>query len=308
MKSAQVGESKFLYQGSPSDSHNEFIAEKCDGVKVSGQEDAVSPHMQLLNRLANQRLDEKSLDALKSRNHQTVLRCIHLCWAWCHKEIRDGESQISHPFAPAGIDGIDDQYAWDTGRFVDLLHSYIESGEIQQHPEWAGDQYAWDARLFVYLLRRYIRSGMIQEYPEWAGMAKTTIMFCPINMLFAMSSFIVSVANNAFKDLGTFMLLLAPDTELEMAELGAKGMGLLERDKLMEEFCDELEENFKDFAGYAAAFRSAVDMLGVRNEPETRIINYPGVAGQGFYQSLGPEDWDENVGEGIIFPVEGMYN
>lgn len=287
-----------MYQGSPSDSYDETVNERPNGVDVSGLEDAVSPHMQLLNQLTNRGLDKKSLDVLRGCNHQTVLRCLQLCWAWCHKEIRNGEPQSPHSFVTPGIDGIDNQYAWSDRLFIELIHHYLGSATFQKQPEWASVKYACDARLFVYLLRRYIGSATIQEHLEWAGMAKTTLAFCPINMLFAMSSLMVTIASATYKEANLMMSLLESDTELDMAELSAQGMEL--RGELMEAFCDELEENYKDYASYAAAFHSAVRVLKMQNEPETRVNEYSGVAEEGHYAGIWHENLPVKVEEGMV--------
>lgn len=239
-----------MYQRSPSDSDDVIVKERHNGVDVFGQKDAISLHTQLPNRLTNQVLDKKSLNILMSCDNQTVLRCLQLCWAWCHRKILNGEPQIFRPFELAEFDGVDDLYAWD-------------------------------ARVFVCLLRQYLGSReTTQGYPEWAGLAKT-IGFCPINMLFAMSSFIVTVADNVFKDLGTSMSIPVPDTELDMAKLGAKWIEFLGGDELRQEFCEELKVNLTNNAAYAAAFHIALRRFEKQNEPETPVLEYSPVAEEG---------------------------
>ncbi|KAI1111836.1 hypothetical protein F5Y14DRAFT_453693 [Nemania sp. NC0429] len=254
-KSSLPGIDMYLDRNSPSHCQDDTIAERQIRFNASGQEGTAPLHTQLFDMFINEGLEKRSLGILEKCKPQDGLRCIQRCWDWCHEKIHNDASQTPTFSPPAGMETVEEQYAWD-------------------------------ARLFIYLLHHYfVDTDANLGRPDWASIAKTLIKFSPIKMLFAMGSLMVTMASSTFDESSQMASVPAPDNELGIAELSAKGMRMLGRDELMAQFCCEFEDNLKDFTGYAAAFRYAVRVFQMQNA---------NVAEQYYYEDPWCQKWAED--------------
>ncbi|KAI0861727.1 hypothetical protein F4860DRAFT_524061 [Xylaria cubensis] len=190
--------------------------------------DVISLHAPLRELFTDRPLDEKCLGILKIGNPQ----CLRLCFHWCKEEIYVDDAEFPAPYG----DGTDAE------------------------PDVQEDNYGCDVRIFIYLLHRYMGSSAPAEHDSWDTLAKQTVGFCPIKMLYTMSTLIVVVASNVLKlseEAGSpFSTII--DNLFSVAKLGIDEIDRWDDEKLLTEFCDEFQTILEDYANYSEAVSSAV--------------------------------------------------
>ncbi|KAI1754023.1 hypothetical protein F4782DRAFT_545366 [Xylaria castorea] len=240
--------------------------------------DLASLHTSLLELFTDQPLDEKCLSILKIGNPRDVSQCLRLCFHWCKEEIHVDDAEFPAPYG----DGTD-----------------AEIGI----PE---DNYGCDVRIFIYLLHRYIGSSALAEHDSWDTLAKQTVGFCPIKMLYTMSTLVVVVVGSALKlsqeeaDPYTPPSSLSNDFHdlFSVAKLGVDEMDRWEDEKLLTEFCDEFGTILEDYANYGDAISSAVRKYTAQNWPGLDVPEELGFASD--------EDHHDDPGLDIYMPDDDM--
>ncbi|KAI0183398.1 hypothetical protein EV127DRAFT_414157 [Xylaria flabelliformis] len=194
--------------------------------------DVLSLHAPLRELFTDRPLDEKCLGILKIGNSRDVSQCLRLCFHWCKEEIHIDDAEFPAPYG----DGTDAE------------------------PDVPEDNYGCDVRIFIYLLHRYMGSSAPAEHDSWDTLAKQTVGFCPIKMLYTMSTLLVVVASNVLKlseepasPFGTVI-----DNLFSVAKLGVDEIDRWDEEKLLTEFCDEFQTILEDYANYSEAVSSAV--------------------------------------------------
>ncbi|KAI0966890.1 hypothetical protein F4678DRAFT_261269 [Xylaria arbuscula] len=211
------------------------VSSERDMILVSNESDLPSPDITSVRKalselFTDQSLDKESLGALREDGRSVVSHCLRLCFCWCGDEIGTDEAQLPFPYGEAE----------------------------EEEPDNSDNRYALDVRVFIYLLDRYIESqGSSSERDGWATMASETVRFCPIKMLFTMSTLIVVFVSHA-KDQEEYAF--GPPYVFNVAKFGINGINRhgWRNEKLADEFCHEFEAILKDYANYSQVISSAV--------------------------------------------------
>ncbi|KAI0451608.1 hypothetical protein F5B21DRAFT_377404 [Xylaria acuta] len=218
------------------DAQGDEIIVAPNGSEAPGR-DIASLRASLLELFTDRLLDEKFLVVLRNNSKpRDVSRCLHLCLLWCKNEIRVDDAQFPAPYG----DGRD-----------------TETGITEGY-------YGCDVRIFIYLLHRYIGSSALADRDSWDTLAKQTVGFCPIRMLYTMSTLIVVVVCNALESAQEASLF---DDLFAVAKRGVTEMDRhgWEDERLVNEFCDEFENILKDYANYGDTVSVAVRNYMARN-------------------------------------------
>ncbi|TGJ86528.1 hypothetical protein E0Z10_g2259 [Xylaria hypoxylon] len=265
-----------------SKSNEEGFAVSSNESEVSSR-DIASLRMSLSQLFSNQGSDEESLGILKGGNPRDISRCLRCCFRWFDKEINTFEAQFALPY-----------------------------GEASEAKTYSLDgKYDIDAPVFIYFLDRYIASlGSPPNQYDWDVMAKG-IRFCPIKMLFTMSTLIVVVVSNAVTNAKRLHQkdILFPHI-LNAAKFGIDQIRQngWRDEKLMAEFCEEFETILGDHAKYGNAINAAVLTYGKQKWSEAQANEELGFGVGAGYQDewagILPEDMQDGGG---MFSVDGYH-
>ncbi|KAI3331757.1 hypothetical protein HD806DRAFT_168803 [Xylariaceae sp. AK1471] len=201
----------------------------------------------------NPSLDKGSLASLRECNSWDVAQCLRLCFDWCKQEIWKHNAQLPSPFRK--------------GKELE-----IDSSD---------SDYQYDVSIFIYLLDRFIRSPRTtSDRDRWDDRAKGTIPFCPIMILFTMSSLIVTAANTTLVSYQGATLSTPPPPPSSIFEFAKQGMDLIDDEsngirwnagKIVKEFCLEFQSMLRSYTEYGKAAKGAVDRYVAQNWPENKV-------------------------------------
>ncbi|KAI0905771.1 hypothetical protein F4823DRAFT_566421 [Ustulina deusta] len=253
----------------PSDSSEEDTIEEPNVSEVPGR-DIASLRAPLSELLTNLSLDEKSLGTLRQGDSGVVSQCLRLFFHWCDKEIQKTQSPFPYMVAAeAGTDNPDSKYELDVGVFIYLLDCYIRSQDSSS------------------------------EHDNWDSMAKEIIGFCPIKMLFIMSTLIVVIVSSA-QNLRQGEISFEPHHVFK--NVAKFGINEISRnrwrdEKLVTEFCNEFESILKDYANYGKELEIALFRYMTQEWPEPQVNEDLGL-GDGEELVIWPDDIQD----------EGLYS
>ncbi|RYC65059.1 hypothetical protein CHU98_g1157 [Xylaria longipes] len=269
-------------QSNLSDAQEDEIIVASNGSEAAGL-DIASLRTSLSELFNNRPLDEKCLGILKNGNLRDISRCIRLCFQWCKKEIQIDDAEFPAPYGR----GRDDE---------------------TNIPE---DNYGCDVRIFIYLLHRYILSSPLLGHDSWDTIAKQTVGFCPIKMLYTMSTLIVVVVGSALQssqEANPFTPSPSPsDAFDDLFDVARRGVNEMDRHgwedgSLVTEFCNEFTAILEDYANYGHAVTSAVRDYIARNWPDQGVPEEQGFADDDdHHDDLWPDIYMQDP---VMFPVE----
>ncbi|KAI0530230.1 hypothetical protein GGR58DRAFT_246828 [Xylaria digitata] len=246
----------------PSDSNEGGFIGSSNESEVSSR-DMTSLCTSLSELFGDQDSDEESLDALKEDNPD-VSRCIRLFFRWCVREVKTLEPQFLN---------------------------CVEAAETET--DIIDTKYNLDVRVFIYFLDRYIGSlGSPPRQNDWDNMARGIIGFCPMKMIFTMSTLIVEVLTKVINN-AKMMHQEEPQFHSPYISNVAKfGIDEISRnrwgdDKLKAEFCDGFGCILEDYLNYGKAIKSAIRSYGRQRQLEAQENEELGFGnGEGYHDEL----------------------
>ncbi|KAJ8114372.1 hypothetical protein ONZ43_g4918 [Nemania bipapillata] len=182
------------------------------------------------------------------------------CLLWCQERVHSSDAQLPAPYtAPGEGEDVADFHDCTIQIFIYLLNCYTFPGPASQHADW--DQ-------------------VTQIIDLSAG-----------EILYTMSSLIVTIASGVVSGGSDGMRSPVPETEFEVAKLGidavipsVEGKGGWEDTKLVEEFCKEYNENRKDSNAICYAVKTRFIPHTLPNIPDG---NFQGIEDEEYVVSLG---------------------
>ncbi|KAF2964051.1 hypothetical protein GQX73_g9522 [Xylaria multiplex] len=244
-KAQSVRKRKFRPQNDSSDSNEGGYVGSSNESEVSSR-DMTSLRTSLSRLFHDQDSDVESLSALKEDNLH-VSRCIRLLFRWFVQEVKTPEAQ----FPPC-----------------------VEVAETET--DIIDTKYNLDVRVFIYFLDRYIRSPCSSSrQDEWDNVAKGTIRFRPIKMIFIMSTLIVEVVTNVVNKAKRTCEEEHPFESPYISNVAEFGINAIclngwGDEKLKAEFCDAFGCILKDYANYGKAIKSAIRSYGKQERLEAK--------------------------------------
>ncbi|KAI1304823.1 hypothetical protein F5Y03DRAFT_169230 [Xylaria venustula] len=237
--------------------------------------DITSLRAALSELFTSRSLDEESLGTLREGDRSVLSHCLRLCLRWCGEEIQTDKAQLPFPYGEAA----------------------------EEEPDNLDNKYALDVRVFIYLLDRYIGTyASSSEHDSWITMANEIVRFCPIKMLFTMSTLIVVFVSHA-KDREDFAF--EPPYVFNVAKLGIEGINRhgWRDEKLVDEFCDEFEAMLKDYTNYSQTFGSAVSRYAAQkwSEPQADEDNE---IRPGYVEDALPAGWPGSIRDDGPYSVD----
>ncbi|KAI1146146.1 hypothetical protein F4825DRAFT_441582 [Nemania diffusa] len=198
---------------------------------------------QLAELFVNQKFKNKRPDLDSGRNE--LLQCVRSCFLWCREQIINSETHLP-------------------------LH-YEEPAVASDN----SDEYDDAIYITIYLLDRYVSSGTSTQHSSWSGIAKT-IRFTPGEMLYTMSTLIVTIASSRWLLLERNFATPPPEfsNKFDVAKFGIDAASNYQDAQLVEEFCKESESICDSSPDICFA---AVRRFHVQNWLNTPTNNYVGL-------------------------------